>query len=367
MVGRERRPGAALLPASALLLISALVLASGASAQPRSTVPDTASVAPAHRIIFDTDFGSVPMDDAYALMLALHSPEIEIAGVTTVAGNFSLEQATADVLRLLEIAGREEVPVYRGADMPLVHEKSHFATTRHGTWWSDEAPTPPPGGFATKRAEELGAAQFIAETVAAQPGEITLVAIGPLTNLAMAMRLAPDFAAKVKRLVIMGGAIPALPDGHGNITPAAEFNFWVDPEAARIVLRSGIPIDLSPLNVSRKSNLTREWYERLVEVDTPFTRLIREHEGPLYDGDPDRVVRMYDQIAVASLIDPTLVETVELYVDVDDHHGVSYGASIGGKELWPHAEGAQKMAVQYDLDWERFMEMFIERVARPFP
>lgn len=320
-----------------------------------------------HKIIFDTDFGMIPQDDAYALMLALHSPELEILGITTVAGNFSLEQGTADVLRLLEIGGRTEIPVYRGANMPLIHEAGAFARKTYGYWWSDAPASAPWGGFAKKQSEDLGAVQFIINTVESQPGEITIVAIGPLTNVAMALRHAPGLAEKVKLLVIMGGAVAGLPDGAGNMTPAAEFNFWVDPEAAKIVLRSGISIMLSPLNVSRKSNMTRSWFEKLVAAETPFTRLIRELAGPQYEADPNWTVHMYDQIAVGSLIDPSLVTSTELYVDVDTNHDISYGTSIGGPTLWPGAEGAQKMAVQHELDWERFIRMFIERVSRPIP
>ena len=193
------------------------------------------------------------------------------------------------------------------------------------------------------------------------------MAIGPLTNVAMALRQEPGLAAKVKQLYIMGGAVASLPDGAGNITPNAEFNFWVDPEAARITLRSGIPIVLSPLNVSRKTNLNREWYEKLVAVDTPLTRLIRETMGPVFEKDPGRTMLMFDQVTVASLVDPTLVTTAEQYVDVDANHDIDYGVSVGGKAPWPGAEGAQKMAVQYDLDWNRFIRMFVERVTRPVP
>ena len=119
---------------AAIVLALFSVAAPAAHGQPRA-IP----------IIFDTDFGMVPQDDSFALMLALHSPELEILGVTTVAGNFSVEQATADALRLLEIDGRTDIPVYRGANMPLVHEKSEYATTRHGQWWSDDPPKTPPG------------------------------------------------------------------------------------------------------------------------------------------------------------------------------------------------------------------------------
>jgi inosine-uridine nucleoside N-ribohydrolase len=316
-------------------------------------------------VIFDTDFVMPPWDDSMALMLALQSPELEILGVTTVAGNESVERATSDALRMLEIAGRADIPVYVGADMPLVHEKSDFAVASYGNWYSDEPPPEPHGGFATKQAEDETAASFIVDAVLARPGEITIIAIGPLTNIAQAIRQEPTFASRVRRLVIMGGAVAALPDGAGNITPNAEFNFWVDPEAAYVTLRSGIPIELSPLNVSRKSSLDRGWYRKMVAVETPLTSLLKETLGKRFEVEPDRVWFMYDQIAVASVIDPSLVTTTDLFVDVNIDHGISYGVSVGGRERWPGAEGAQRMQVQYDLDWPRFIEMFIDRVQRP--
>lgn len=320
-----------------------------------------------HKVIFDTDFVIPPQDDGLALILALHSPELEILGITTVAGNDSRERATSDVLRVLEIAKREEIPVFSGANMPLVHEKSEYATTVHGKWWSDDPPPLPPGGVAKKQAETTSAVDFIVQTVRENPGEITILAIGPLTNIAMAIRQEPGFAERVKQLVIMGGAIARLPDGAGNVTPNAEFNFWVDPEAAKVVLRSGIPIILSPLNVSRKAVFTKEWYEKLVQADTPLTRLIKERMEPYYEKYPDINLLMYDQLAVATLIDLTLFKMKELYVDVDINHDLNYGVSVGGERLWPGAEGAQKMQVQYDLDWERFINLYIERMTKPVP
>lgn len=318
-------------------------------------------------VIFDTDFVMPPWDDSMALMLALQSPEIDVLGVTTVAGNESVERATSDVLRMLEIAGRADVPVYIGADMPLVHEKSDYAVASYGKWYSDEPPPEPYGGFARKRAEDESAASFIVDTVLARPGEITIIAIGPLTNIAQAIRQQPTFASKVRRLVIMGGAIAALPDGAGNITPNAEFNFWVDPEAAHVTLRSGIPIELSPLNVSRKSSLDRDWYRKMVAVDNPLTSLLKATLGRRFEEEPDRTWFMYDQIAVASIIDPDLVKVEEMYVDVDINHGISYGVSVGGRKKWPGAEGVRLMNVQYDLDWPRFMNLFIDRIQGPVP
>jgi purine nucleosidase len=318
-------------------------------------------------VIFDTDFVMPPWDDSMALMLALQSPEIDVLGVTTVAGNESVERATSDVLRMLEIAGRADIPVHVGADMPLVHEKSDYAVASYGKWYSDEPPPEPYGGFASKQAEDESAASFIVDAVLARPGEITIIAIGPLTNVAQAIRQEPTFAAKVKRLMIMGGAIAALPDGAGNITPNAEFNFWVDPEAAHVTLRSGIPIELSPLNVSRKSSLDLDWYRKMVAVDNPLTSLLQATLGRRFEEDPDRTWYMYDQIAVASIIDPSLVTAEEMYVDVDINHGISYGVSVGGKKPWPGAEGAQLMRVQYELDWPRFITLFIDRIQGPVP
>ncbi len=317
------------------------------------------------KIIFDTDFVMPPQDDSMALMLAMQSPEIEILGITTVAGNDSVERATSDVLRMLEIANQTAIPVHRGADMPLVHEKSDFAVREYGRWYSNEPPPAPPGGYANKKAAPESAVSFIVKTVLTNPHEVTLVAIGPLTNIAQAIRADPGFAKKVKRMVIMGGAIALLPDGSGNITPNAEFNFWVDPEAAYVTLRSGIPIELSPLNVSRKSALTRHWYEKMVETDTPLTRLLKVTLGPRFENEPDRLDFMYDQIAVASLIDPALVSKERLYVDVNIEHGISYGVSVGGRKLWPGAEGARQVDVQYDLDWPRFINMFVDRIQTP--
>ncbi len=341
----------------ALACVSSVLFANAAIAQTDERIP----------IIFDTDFVMPPADDSMALMLALQSPEFEILGITTVAGNESLETATADVLRMLEIAKQTSIPVYKGADMPLVHAKSDFAEREYGKWYSNEPPNMPPGGFASKTVEDESAVSFLVDTVMARPLQVTLVAIGPLTNIAQAIRAEPDFAKNVKRIVIMGGAIASLPDGGGNITPNAEFNFWVDPEAAYVTLRSGIPTELSPLNVSRKSALSKDWYEKMVAVNTPLTGLLKETLGERFSSDPGRVWLMYDQIAVASIIDPSLVTSKRLFVDVNIDHGVSYGVSVGGPELWPGAEGAQQMNVQHELDWPRFIEMFIERVQRPLP
>lgn len=320
-----------------------------------------------HRVIIDTDFALPPQDDGLALALALNSPELDIVGITTVTGNFNLARANADVLKMLEITGHGDIPVYAGAMRPLVHTKDDFAISQHGEWWSDAPAPEPPGGFAKKTLEPEAAMDYLIRAVMENRGQIEIIALGPLTNISLAIRKQPAFASAVKRMVIMGGAIASLPDGAGNVTPNAEFNFWVDPEAARVVLRSGIPIELSALNVSRKTGLTKPWYDRLVATDTPLTRLIRSQMDQVFVKTPNRALLMFDEVAVASAIDPTLVKTEPMIVDVDIAHGINYGVSVGGKKPWPGAQGAKTVAVQYDIDWDRFITMFVDRVSKRTP
>ena len=319
------------------------------------------------KIIFDTDFAFPPQDDAMTLFFTLNCPELEILGITTVAGNKSRNVATADALKVLEIANRTEIPVFDGAAAPLVHQGTEWDLKRHGGWYANEPAPAPPGGFAKKRAETRGAVEFMVQAVRDNPGQVTILAIGPLTNVAMAMRMDTTFARNVKQIVIMGGAIASVQDGAGNHTPNAEFNFYVDPEAAQIVVRSGMSIVLSPLNVSRKARFTKEWYDKIVAVDTPVTRLIKDRVGPGFEQRPDRTPLMYDQIAAAALIDPTLMKTVDLFVDVDANPGPNYGVSVGAPQPWPGGEAAKKVQVQTDLDFARFIKLYVERVTRPVP
>lgn len=339
-------------------ILLACVVAAQAAAQPAQK-----------KIIVDTDFAFAPQDDAMALFFVLNSPELDVLGITTVAGNKSLNIATADVLKTLEVAGRTEIPVFRGAAAPLLHEKAEWDTKTYGGWFVTEPAPAPPGGFAQKKPESRSAVDFLVSTVMQSPGQVTILAIGPLTNLAMAMRTEPAFAKSVKEVVIMGGAIASLADGGGNHTPNAEYNFYVDPEAAKIVARAGMPIVLSPLNVSRKARFTKEWYDRIVAVDTPITRMIKDGMGARYQQRPDMAPLMYDQIAAVTLVAPTLMKTVDLFVDVDDNVGPNYGVSVGGREPWPGGEHAKKMTVQTDLDWDKFIRLYVERVTakRPAP
>lgn len=327
------------------------------------TAQQAAAAAPA-KVIFDTDFVVPPQDDGTALVLALHSPELNVLGVTTVAGNDTMQRATSDALRVLELCNRTDIPVYRGANRPLVHVGSDWAKTVHGKWWSDEAPPLPPGGLAKRQAEKESAVDFMIRTVNSNPGQISIIAIGPLTNVATAIRQDPNFAKNVKKIAIMGGAIASLPGGGGNVTPNAEFNIWVDPEAAWVVLHSGIPQVYTPLNVTSKTNFSKEAYDQIVAADTPITRLIKDRMGPGFEKNPDRHSNMYDQLTVASFVDPSLVTTKDLYVDVVIDHGPDYGTTVGGVRPWEGGEQSVKVPIQYDVDNDRFLRMFIDRVKQ---
>ncbi len=339
-----------------ILALSAFMSCSAAMAQSNANGPI--------KIIFDTDFVIPPQDDGMALILALKSPELQIQGITTVAGNDTVQRATSDALRVLEIAGRTDIPVYRGANRPWLHRKSDWATTKHGKWWSDESPPMPPGGFAKKTAEKESAVDFMIRTVNANPGQITILALGPLTNVATAISQDPQFAHNVKKLAIMGGAFASVGVGGGNMTPNAEFNIWVDPEAAWAVLHSGIPIEFTPLNVTRKTAFTKHYFDEIVSAGTPLTKLIQERMAPLFESNPNTRREMFDELTVGSLIDPTLVTTTELYTEIDTTHGPDYGTTIGANKRWEGGEDAVPVRVQVDVDFDRFIKMFVERARK---
>ncbi len=190
------------------------------------------------RVILDTDPG---IDDALAILLALASPEIRLEGVTVAHGNCSVEQGAVNARAVLELAGAAHIPVYQGCDRPLI-QPSLLAPETHGNTGLGYASLPAPA----RPLAEGHAVDFLIETILASPGEITLVAVAPLTNVALALRREPRIAGLVREVIIMGGAIRH----QGNTTPLAEFNIYVDPHAAHIVFHADMPITLVPLDVT---------------------------------------------------------------------------------------------------------------------
>lgn len=269
--------------------------------------------AAAVRVLIDCDPG---VDDALALMTALGAPEIEVAAVTTVAGNAPLAQTTANAQAILALAGRQDVPVVKGCAAPLAGEAPRHASV-HG----------PDGLAALARPRDVAppapghAVDAIVEAVREAPtGSLTLVAIGPLTNVAAALARAPDTARRLRRLVVMGGAL-TVP---GNVSPVAEFNFHFDPAAARLVLSSGAPLTLFPLDVTRRAVATRAWIDALAAAPGRCSRAAAAMVRRYAEGD----TALHDPCVIAMLIEPSLVRTRDVVVEVDDGSGPDRGRCL---------------------------------------
>jgi pyrimidine-specific ribonucleoside hydrolase len=257
-------------------------------------------------IILDSDPGH---DDAIAILLALASPELDLVGITTVSGNQTLEKTTANALRVLEFVGRTDVPVHSGADAPLVRER-FVADYVHGETGMDGPDLPAP----TTKPRDDHAVAFLASEIRAREGHVTLVPTGPLTNIALLLALDP--AARPERIVLMGGAV-----GEGNRTPAAEFNIWADPEAARRVFESGIDVTMIGLDVTHQALITDAHTEELraggrvgtmvAELMDFYARFHRRYYTDL-PGSP-----MHDPVAVAHVAIPDLVGVHDAHVTVD--------------------------------------------------
>jgi inosine-uridine nucleoside N-ribohydrolase len=338
------------------------------------------------RIIFDTDIGWMN-DDCIALLFALHAPQIEVVGVTPIMGNYDLEFEVASALRLLEHTGHEAIPVAAGFDRPLLHERSPYADKMWGQWATFQKDFDHPAGHPRLKADRRHAVDFIIETVMANPGEITIVAVGPLTNLAVALRKEPRIASAVKHVVVMGGGINLFPGGWGNSTPLAEFNFWVDPEAARIVMRAGLPLTLFPINVCRKTHLPRAFVERIAHSKTAkrgAAEVFRTYTLPLFGeadvGGMDAIERknhvaygLYDSCTIAWLMQPDIFQTTELSVDVVTAPGLQYGMSVayrtGGRVVddenttFPVETPPPPVTVVHDMDFDRLTALYLESVG----
>jgi inosine-uridine nucleoside N-ribohydrolase len=272
------------------------------------------------RVIIDTDPG---VDDALALLLAMRSPELKIEAITPVAGNVPLELTLPNALRLIEIAGRKDIPVAAGARTPLVR-RLVTATYAHGENGLGGAVFSDP----TIRPVATPAAEFIREIVRRYPGEVTLITLGPLTNVATALNSDAELAGMVRALVMMGGSLSG-----GNITPAAEFNVYVDPEAARIVFQSGIPITMVGLDVTRRTSLTDDHVRMLEAAQNPVSQaaakigrnaINHNREGRYLVGP-----NMHDSLAVAAFLDPSILKFQDYYVDVETTGELTAGETLG--------------------------------------
>jgi inosine-uridine nucleoside N-ribohydrolase len=272
------------------------------------------------RVIIDTDPG---VDDAFALLLAMRSPELKIEAITPVAGNVPLDLTLPNALRMVEIAGRTDIPVAAGAKAPMVR-RLVTAAYAHGENGLGGAVFPEP---TTKPVNEP-AAELIRQIIRKYPGEVTLITLGPLTNVAAAFAGDSDLASKVRGLVMMGGSLSG-----GNITPAAEFNIYVDPEAARIVFQSGIPITMVGLDVTRKTALTEDHVKQLTAGKSAVSQAAAKIARNAIDHNRSQGFligpNMHDSLAVTAFLDPSILTFENYYVDVEVNGELTAGQTLG--------------------------------------
>ncbi len=316
------------------------------------------------KIILDVDTGT---DDAVALMVAALHPEIELVGACSVNGNQPIERTTENTLRVFQHINRPTIPVYRGCGLPMVstltpgrkpNQPNVKKSDVHGDW----LPIPP----AAIKVQAKHAVNYLVDTYMSTSDAITLVPVGPLTNVGMALRLEPRIAERIPEIVIMGG-------GHlvGNVTPSAEFNVWVDPEAARIVMLSGVPIRLVPLDATHAAYITYDEAVELGKLGTPAAAaaatFIKERIEGYGKHDLQQkalnAAPVHDALCIAAIIDPSILEdVVKCYVDVDCNGELTDGRTVCDTLF--RTGNAPNAAVALSANREKFRKFLFETLAR---
>ena len=306
------------------------------------------------RIIIDTDLG---VDDSLAILLALASPEIEIEAITTVSGACQVEQGVINALSILELAKSTDIPVAQGMRTPLI-QPPIISSDVHNISGLGYASLPYP----SNKAVDSHAIDLLIQKIMAEPDEITLVTIGPLTNLAMAIRREPRLARAVKEVISMGGAI----NESGNMTPQAEFNIFFDPHAAHIVFHSGMPMTLVPLDVTYKTILRQTELDQLAENPSSISRFVMDatrfymefyKKNRNMDG-----CAMNDPLALALTFAPRLVTLKKLFVDIDISEGASMGKTYA--DIYRVLGKEENISVASEVRSTDFIQIFMERITR---
>ena len=302
-----------------------------------------------HKVVWDMDPG---VDDALALILALKSPEVQVLGITTVAGNAPVEMTSANTRRVLEYLNADNIPVAMGAASPLNHPLED-ALSYHGPdgLGNCDLPSPLTPLYPAK------AWDFLARLVLDTPGELTLVATGPLTNVAYAFELHPELPGLLAGLVLMGGAYSLTPYGKGNRTPFAEFNIWQDPEAAHIVFNSGADIFAVGLDVTMDpaACLNSQHLEQIKTRHTPAAHLVAQLVE--YEVKYHGCCRMHDPLALATLLDASLLDFTLARVEVVKGHDWDRGVT----RIVP-SDSSQLIHVASAVDGPRFLKLFLSRI-----
>ena len=334
------------------------------------------SAAPRRKVIINEDCSGPGGSNMQTLLMLIQSPQIEVLGITVVSGDAWRDEEVAHTLRLLEIIGRADIPVVPGAAFPLVRtrEEAQAWQQRYGKvayagawddrWWHEPSAIPPlPEGQPTTKPLDEDAAHFLIRMIRKYPHEVSIYEGGPMTNLALAISLDPQFPELVQELVFMGGSLAPQTDNPEFVNnPRHEFNFWFDPEAAAIVLRAPWKkIVCTPVDISVKTHLTPELVKEIDAAGTPVAKYVAKFAMLTPGADI-----MWDELAAAALIDPSIITRSETrYMTVDLDRGAGYGNTL----TWPRNEkplaGARLVEIQFDLDREKFYRMFVRLMTAP--
>ncbi|MBI1739638.1 MAG: nucleoside hydrolase [Acidobacteriales bacterium] len=330
------------------------------------------------KVIVNEDFSGPGGSNMQTLLVMVQSPQIEVLGVTVVSGDQWRDEEVAHTLRLLEIIGRTDIPVVPGAVFPLVRrrEETQLWQQRYGKvayagawddrWWHEPYVIPPmPEGQPTTKPADEDAEHFLLRMVHKYPHEVTIYEGGPMTNLALAISLDPQFPELAQELVFMGGGLSPQSDNPEWVnTPRHEFNFWFDPEAAQVVLRAPWKkIVCTPTDISVKTRLTPAMVKQIEASGTPQARYIARFYQPVPGADI-----MWDELAAAAWIDPSLITKSETrYMSVNLDRGAGYGDTLTWTEKDKPALGVQPVEIQVDLDTEKFYRMFVSLMSAATP
>ena len=335
--------------------------------------------------IVDADMG-VLNDDAVALFMLMNSPGVEVLGVTIVPGNTWMEQGTAYALRQLELVGRTDIPVFMGVREPLMGSRQPWLEAEERLWGKSEylgayarprpesylkLATEPPIGYPTTTPSSEHAVDFIVRAVKAHPNQVTIFALGPATNLALAIRKNPEIVPLVKAVYYMGGAI----DVPGNTTPAAEFNWWFDPESIRITLRAPFREQvIVPNDIAERVYYTKAEYDRVAAApETAITKLFKQLHGPRFAKAPESRSFVWDALTSAVFLKPAIATSLEdRFIDIDVTYGPNYGRSIGYHQSRRRSfdtpadfpGGTQKVKVLMDVDRKAFWDLYVDLMTR---
>jgi purine nucleosidase len=329
------------------------------------------------KVIIDQDAAGPGGTDMQAILALVNSADTDVLGITVLTGDAWRDEEVQHTLRLMEIIGRRDIPVVPGAEFPLVSSKEYIAKwqTIHGKLvyqgaWNyapggkvhgpSEIP-PMPEGAPTLKASTEDAAHFMIRLVRQYPHEVTIYAAGPMTNLALAIALDPDFPALSKELIVMGGSInPQTDDPEFSLTPTREFNFWMDPEASRAVLHAKWPrVVLTTVDISVKTHMEKALIEQIRQSPQPAAQYVAKYAEAGY---------LWDELAAVAWLDPTIItKWKKLYVDVDMDHGAGYGNTLVWTPGMQPGMGEVLAEVQDDLDKQKFYKDYVDLISRPTP